>query len=145
MTTAAEIAWLAGILEGEGHFGYMAYTPRVDLWMSDEDVIQRAASLVRKAVSVRKPQNGKIRPLYGFTACGAHAIGIMLTTYTLLGYRRREAIRASVARWTAPKMSPSDRGKLAGAKGGPAMFAKYGRERFVEMSRLGHAARWGRG
>lgn len=47
MTREAEIAWLAGIMEGEGSFGAVSrgkseYAPRVALCMTDRDVVIRA-------------------------------------------------------------------------------------------------------
>ena len=96
---ATELAWLAGLLEGEGHFGYMSYTPRVDLWASDHDTIAKAAAICGKKVRTRKPQRQLWKAQYGFTACGRDAIGIMLTVFVLMGHRRRNAITTAVQRW----------------------------------------------
>ena len=52
--TIAEIAWLAGIIEGEGWFGFgwaynlarrHIYSPRIDVQMIDRDVIEKIANI----------------------------------------------------------------------------------------------------
>jgi hypothetical protein len=143
MISMLNIGWLAALLEGEGHFGYMAYTPRVDLWMCDRDVIERAATLIGKKVSSRSPKGRpQWKPIYGFTVCGAQALGVMFTVYTLLGVRRREQINCAVRLWTAPRLSRAEHNrrlsvaqKIVAAKRGPAFYR--------DMARKGSAKRWG--
>ena len=95
-----EIAWLAGLFEGEGCFTLIRTSPtrrdpRVFLGMGDLDVMERARSLlgVKALVFKRKPGPLAKRPAYQFTVCGPRAIGIMLTLYSFLGARRRGRIR----------------------------------------------------
>ena len=51
--TEIEIAWLAGLLEGEGSFGLTGYAakkskvfPTISLAMTDLDIIERAGALI---------------------------------------------------------------------------------------------------
>ena len=114
MISRADIAWLAGLLEGEGHFGYMAYTCRVDVWMSDRDVIERAAGLLGKAISQRGTKLPRQKTaLYGFTVCGQQAVAVMFMVYGELGRRRREQIRQAITKWRAPKLCHSERSRIA--------------------------------
>lgn len=41
-----EIAWLAGLMEGEGSFFLSQNQPKMALLMSDEDIVSRAALLL---------------------------------------------------------------------------------------------------
>lgn len=141
--TDRDIAWLAGILEGEGHFGYMAYTARVDLWMSDRDVIERAATLLGKKVARRNTMGRKQwKPLYGFTVCGALAIGLMFTIYTLLGSRRRQQIAGALAKWRAPRLSHAERSRISSAAA-QRVAKRLGPLHYRDMGRKGNAARYG--
>jgi hypothetical protein len=101
MITTLEIAWLAGLLEGEGSFGfYGTCGPRVFLSMTDKDVVQHAASLLHvKRINPRAPLGYGKKLLWVFDVAGIRAVGIMLTVYKFLGTRRQEKIRDCLAKW----------------------------------------------
>ncbi len=46
MMSLKDLAWLGGLLEGEGCFMIPKGSPRIALAMSDKDVVQRAARLM---------------------------------------------------------------------------------------------------
>ena len=97
-----DIAWVAGLLEGEGNFmsdpsGSLA---RIKLEMTDEDVVRKAASIMgAPSVGYRIKSNPKWKPTYVFYLCGAKAAGWMMTLYPFLGKRRRQKIRTVLCHW----------------------------------------------
>jgi len=104
MITTLDIAWLAGILEGEGCFGSYAaegrIVPFVDVSMSDKDVVARSAALVGVATCQKvDPRKETYKTQYKWRATGRRAIGVMLTVYPLMGVRRQAKIRDTVALW----------------------------------------------
>lgn len=97
-----DIFWLAGLLEGEGHFmsdpkGSLA---RIKLEMTDKDVIEHAAELmgIRNVGAARK-SNPKHNTTYYFYVCGAKAAGWMMTIFSLMGKRRRRTIKNVLCHW----------------------------------------------
>jgi protein-arginine kinase len=93
-----DIAWLAGIIEGEAHFRFQG-TPKLQLRMADRDVIERAAKLLDRPVSICFPERKGYKTQYSVNICGTAAIEWMLTVYSLMGDRRKEKIREIVKLW----------------------------------------------
>lgn len=89
--TGEEVAWLAGLLEGEGSFnnatkGY----PRVQMVSTDHDIVIRSAKLVE--ANVLGPYSntkwlGK-RPQYRWYVNGPRAIELMSLLLPWMGERR---------------------------------------------------------
>jgi hypothetical protein len=100
-----DIAWLAGLLEGEGSFGMAKGSPLIQIGMSDLDVITRAANLMgAPKPSVYELKGNKLWQPHWKATCrtvlhGARAIGWMFTLYPFLGERRRETIRNVIDGW----------------------------------------------
>jgi hypothetical protein len=99
-----DLYWLAGLLEGEGSFqvGYdnrqglgrsPRRYPRLQLRMTDEDVIARAAALLGCSYhgSVSPSAVGK-KPVYGLAINDARAVALMRQLRPLLGERRQQRI-----------------------------------------------------
>lgn len=102
MRTARDIAWLAGLLEGEGCFGIYANTPRITLSMTDRDVVSRALAVMRPAstaVYTKKQRGLGSKLVYEVAVTGHRAVGWMLTLFSFLGDRRRERIREVIGAW----------------------------------------------
>jgi hypothetical protein len=102
------IAWLAGLLEGEGTFFTTTngYSPRVALAMTDRDVVEKAALLMGGVkVYPRKSNNTKHKDQWWCMVTGARAAGVMMTIYSLMGNRRNSKILQVLERWKskAPK------------------------------------------
>jgi hypothetical protein len=103
-TAMKNLVWLAGLTEGEGCFGALTswgrVQPFIDIAMSDEDVVRKAANLfgtkVHKKLDGRKPQ---YKAQYKLRVTGRRAVGWMMTFYPLLGMRRQERIRTVLERW----------------------------------------------
>jgi len=96
--TAIDIAWLAGLIEGEGNISIngRAFTIRVK--MTDHDVILHAAQLLDGKVYPSKVPAGR-RPQWLTQVKGAPAAGWAMTLYPWLGQRRRQQVREGLAEW----------------------------------------------
>lgn len=101
MITDREIGWLAGILEGEGFFGFngRGRTPTLQVSMTDEDVILKLAALIEKVIG--KPinvytndrftrLNEKWQIQFKIQINGDQARMVMLLVIGEMGYRRRQ-------------------------------------------------------
>lgn len=96
-----DIAWLAGLLEGEGCFSTAtSKSPIIQLAMCDRDVVEHAARLFG---AKRRPKShdhpGRWKPQWVTAVYGNRAAGWMMTLYPLLARRRRQKIRAILAVW----------------------------------------------
>jgi hypothetical protein len=100
-----QTAWAAGLLEGEGCFGvqHSRTTPRIQINMTDRDIVQRFADWVNR----RWPASGHEKPLrvrqyapavdgrkdvYNTSLIGRRAALIMAVVRPLMGERRGEKI-----------------------------------------------------
>ena len=94
-----DIAWFAGILEGEGHFHWHS-SPCIALKMTDQDVVKRGARLCGYPVTSYQPK-GKLtyKRVYSFQISGLRAIGWMMSLYSFMGMRRQARIRELLQRW----------------------------------------------
>jgi hypothetical protein len=102
-----DIAWVAGLLEGEGCFQPRAgrQSPLIQLAMTDMDVVVKAAKILgtNRVVENAKPtKRGK--PIYRTVVFGRNAVSWCMTLYPLMGERRQAKIRELLAKW---KKSPS--------------------------------------
>lgn len=115
MITDREIGWLAGILEGEGYFGFngSGRTPSIQVSMTDEDVILRLANLferiIGKRVNVQTNDrftrlNEKWQIQFKVVVNGDSARMVMLLVINDMGYRRRQRMW-QVLNGYKPKMS----------------------------------------
>lgn len=111
MIATIDIAWLAGLLEGEGSFTW-SYTPQIQLQMTDRDIVERAAKLL--GVGLRNPWMRKdgYQTVWSCVPCGSTAISWMMTLFPLMGERRQAKIRELLTRWNkAPDMPRAPRGQ----------------------------------
>jgi len=109
-----DIAWIAGILEGEGCF--MIYTreskfnnrwkpsssPIVCLRMTDTDVVDRVGMLLGKEADRYSHYHNISRgykKAYRLRLVGPKAIGLMMTIYSFMGIRRRAKIKEIITEW----------------------------------------------
>ena len=101
MISVKDIAWLAGLLEGEGSFFTASHKrqPKLALGMTDEDVVRRASLLMGGvAICKTKPQHPN-KPQYKLVLAGGRAVGVMMTIYSFMGARRKAAIQQVIAEW----------------------------------------------
>lgn len=106
MSRELDIAWAAGLLEGEGCFGWYGTRskqgwnlkgyPCVTVCSVDRDVIERVASIFDGSVREEKPTStGK--PVWEFRAINQRAADIMVEIFPLMGVRRQEKIKEVMA------------------------------------------------
>jgi hypothetical protein len=97
-----DIAWVAGIVEGEGTIGLVGATkkyPRISVDMTDKDIVHRLGVLWNVPVSSYAPRKNGTKPYYKVQLFNQRAIEWLLTLYTFLGTRRREKGRAVLTYW----------------------------------------------
>ena len=100
-----DLMWLAGLLEGEGCFAfsrrhngkYIYYI--LQLIMTDEDVVERAASILgvkctKQALITKGGKN-----IYRACAQGPYALGWMIQLYPHMGKRRQAKIDECLTVW----------------------------------------------
>lgn len=109
-------AWLAGLLEGEGSFGF--YSPRLvlALSMTDEDIVRRAASLVGAPVHRLKPEAPHHKPPYSMLLRGGRAAYYLTELLPLFGARRSKTISEALAQFDARTFARIQQGKVRAAE-----------------------------
>lgn len=109
-----DLAWLAGLLEGEGSFlkapPSSPNCPRIILEMTDQDVVERAATLMGGyAVQRVNLRNALWKPAYRVSIKGSHAVALMRILYPAMGARRRAQIDAALATYVERKKGDNTR------------------------------------
>lgn len=100
MVTEIDIAWLAGLLEGEGCFGiqkvYKRFHPRVDFKTTDLDVLRKAQRLMlSNALSIET--RSRYKKYYITSVSGAVAISLMKKILPHMGERRTQRINEIIS------------------------------------------------
>jgi|SRR6266850_540595 len=95
-----DLAWIAGILEGEGHFRLGTTSPNISLQMSDLDIIEKFRNLTKtNNVKITViPRDGQ-KTMYNTNIYGNLAIQWMMTIYSLMGIRRKTKIKDIIEKW----------------------------------------------
>jgi len=102
--------WLAGILEGEGSFSAgppsQPNQPRIQIQMSDKDIIERVADLfgvnyIHEAV----PEKENWSTTYKVEVKGGPAMELMNLLKPLMGRRRTQQIEDALASYDEKKLS----------------------------------------
>lgn len=110
-----DIAWAAGLFEGEGHIGFNHKSSvQLSVTMADRDVVERLRDVIGIPVRITvqdRSYQGRRRTLYQWRVsrqCEAYAVLVMF--YPFFGERRRaramEGIKrllASPRRWWSPR------------------------------------------
>jgi hypothetical protein len=96
-SAAAQRAWLAGLLEGEGSFHCRGGCPRIALEMTDEDVVARYASIIGAGYQRRLPTEARHKVSYICSAYGDRATLIMRDILPYMGERRSTKIQEHLA------------------------------------------------
>lgn len=116
MITVKEIAWVAGLLEGEGCFfnhKNALHAPVIQLRMNDLDVIEQFQSITKwpGKISVgERPNDGN--DYYSISVYGNLAAQWMMTIYTLMCSRRKEKIREVLVNWKSKVGNKGERVKV---------------------------------
>lgn len=93
--TVKDIAWLAGLLEGEAHFGYNKGGDHafIEIAMTDKDVIDRVAHMFGSKTRSRPGVKLHHQPQWRTCVTCVKARAWMMTLFPLLGRRRRDKIK----------------------------------------------------
>lgn len=93
--TDLELAWLAGLLEGEGCFSYRKdrNIPTVEVKMCDLNVINRVAMLIGRKVTPIPPARDGYQPQYRARIQGEPARELMRELLPHMGQRRTARIK----------------------------------------------------
>lgn len=99
--TGVEIAWVAGIFEGEGTIGFSnASSVQVQVRMSDEDIVRRLKDVTGLG-HVTGPYGGigRNKPLWCWHVGAKRDVArLLLAVCPLLGARRRERVAEATER-----------------------------------------------
>jgi hypothetical protein len=97
--TLIDIAWLAGLIEGEGSFQWNS-SPTIQMSMTDKDVMERVAILCDYPIRTYKPRGkSTYKAVWSIRIAGARAAAWMMTLYAFMGIRRRAKIAELLLRW----------------------------------------------
>lgn len=115
MTSVRSIAWVAGLWEGEGYFTFSKRSLLMVLDSTDEDVVRRAASIMRtrvygpyaNGVSAKTGVSHKTK--WRVQLNGKRAAEWMMTIWSELGHRRRQTVKACLAAWLSTPPWRADR------------------------------------
>lgn len=102
--TACEVAWLAGLIEGEGYIhvikstvnGKSYYYPRIHIRMTDKDVVERVAEMWGNSVQAIKPGPQSHLTSYGTQISGSRAVEWMMVIRPYMGKRKKEQIASAI-------------------------------------------------
>lgn len=98
--TVLDLAWLAGLFEGEGNVSINGKSLTVRIKMTDEDVVTRAATIMGARIySAPTPKRKARKPTWVAQAKGSAAAGVIMTLYPWLGFRRREQACKALTAW----------------------------------------------
>ena len=118
--TELDLHWLAGLLEGEGTFlagpPSAPRSPAIQFWMTDRDVVERAAAMLDSAVMVVAPRRAHWKTTYAVRLRGPRAVVWMRRLRSLMGTRRREQIDRAIASY-----APDPRRVLDDTRAGEAL------------------------
>ena len=100
--TRENLAWLAGLVEGEGCFQYSkSRCLSLVIAMTDEDVLRKARAISGMGHVYGPTRPGGVRKAYWRWAVNRQAdtYALMIALYPWLGSRRQAAVRDVVYRW----------------------------------------------
>jgi hypothetical protein len=109
------IAWAAGLFEGEGSISIDKRNdvPALHMSMTDKDVVERFAEIVGVGSITHRPYEPPLKEQWAWQASGTNAVNVLNELLPWLGARRRAraeevlARRAAVvAEATAPRVCP---------------------------------------
>lgn len=110
-----DVAWLAGILEGEGSFlkgpPSAENQPRISIQMTDHDVVLRVSNLfdVQYICTTSDKRSPKWKTAFRTSIKGSKAIALMKILHPFMGARRQEQIRVAIASYKSRKPGDNTR------------------------------------
>lgn len=101
--TELELAWLAGLLEGEGSFVPPPPSdpnrPRISIEMTDRDIVRRVATMFELAYVQSRRYETKVNWKQSFCVIlrGQRAVSLMKRLYPYMGERRKKRINEIIS------------------------------------------------
>lgn len=96
-----QLAWLAGLMEGEGCFSRatpaMPRRPRTSVGMTDQDVIEHICALWGTRLYTYVPRDTRHRQVFRTELVGGSAVALMTLLRSHMSLRRQAQIDASIA------------------------------------------------
>jgi len=128
-----ELAWLAGLMEGEGCFAF-GTSPKITISMTDKDVMEKAALLmVAPCRRINRPTiTGK--DVFRAELYGNPAIVLMEKLLPFMGERRSTKIREVLS------AAATRRGKAVGERAGPSKLTELQAKDILERWNTGAAS-----
>lgn len=106
MATVTDIAWLAGLMEGEGCFLLRKDgIPVITYNTTDKDVAARVNALWSGMPQNIKRRQPHYKDVYRTSIYSQKACGWMMTLYSFMGARRKAKIACVVADWKSRSYS----------------------------------------
>jgi len=120
-----DIAWLAGLLEGEGSFMAVPsrkhITPAINFTSTDEDVAHQVGKFMNRPVKGPYKYGANKKFYWTVTTMAQHQVaGWMMTLYTFMGKRRKAKIRELLEIWKNKPTYPQMARKVLTYQGGVA-------------------------
>lgn len=103
--SSEEIAWLAGIYEGEGSCSITnGRAIRIEITMTDKDIIDRICNLTGLGrVRILPSRNEKYKQAFNWGLGSLNAVSFLNVIMPWLGERRAARAKAAVKNWTTNK------------------------------------------
>ena len=95
------LAWLAGIIDGEGSFGCYKDRCVMVVEMTDEDTVRKVAQLWERKVRTR--QRDARKRVFSVSVCSKPVIAWLLALYPYFSARRQEQVRHIIGECCAKK------------------------------------------
>jgi hypothetical protein len=116
--TIEELAWLAGLLEGEGSFflrklyrrpknspAWTQLIPHIQVGMTDHDVVKRVADLMGVGVTLRSEPSRRGKAIFATALSGWRADRLMRRLLPMMGKRRSGQIKTALEGQSLPRES----------------------------------------
>jgi len=102
MTTTAELAWVAGFLEGEGTFAF-SRSAQVTAVQVQREPLDRLLQILGGTIQgpYENKKSTRCQPFFRWCLYGAPAAGVMFTMFPWMSLKRRVQIKKAIARWRA--------------------------------------------
>lgn len=102
----ATLAWLAGLLEGEGYFCLGTQNKydkqkriMIAIRMTDRDIIEKVARIFDARIQFKRAQTKTWKEVWCAEIYGRKAIDLMVLLYPYMGTRRKARINEIIAYW----------------------------------------------
>lgn len=107
--TEAEVAWLAGIYEGEGSCSITTGRAiRIEIVMTDKDIIERLQTITGVGtIQTLPPRKTNHKEAYRWGIGGINAVVFFESVMPWLGQRRKQRAQDAISNWKTNKKQSS--------------------------------------